>query len=138
MYEDGGEMTIRGKKYPLLFNTAALKKVIDKYGGIGELGDKLKEDYGTSIGAYTWIIALLIEQGIALQNFEHTANDKPLTQEQVELLIKPHEIFACQAMIIQTINNGMSGRVLNDGNEEVDEVLKEILTEKNVTGAENK
>ena len=26
MYENGGEITIRGKKYPMLFNVAALKK----------------------------------------------------------------------------------------------------------------
>lgn len=137
MYEKGGEITIRGHSYPLLFNVAALKEVGARYGGLTELGEKLKEDYGKAIGEYTWIIALLTGQGIALRNYEDGTEEKALTQEEIELLMKPAEIFSSQGMLMQAINDGIDGGSDDDEDPEgIDEVLEEVLASKNGEGAE--
>lgn len=136
MYENGGEIIIRGKTYPLLFNVAALKEVGARYGGLTELGEKLKGDYGRAIDEFIWIITLLIAQGIALKNFEDGTKEKAPTRDEVELLMLPAEIFASQDVIMQVINAGMdSGSAGEDEDEEVDEVLQEVLASKNGEGA---
>lgn len=138
MYEDGGEITIRGKVYPLLFNVTALKEVGAKYGDIEGLSEKLKADYTEALAVTSWVIALLIQQGIALRNFDTGANDKGLTQAEVELLMKPREIINQQDVVIRAINDGMN--ILNgegqSTDDEVDEVLEEVLAAKNGEGAE--
>lgn len=139
MYEDGGEITIRGKVYPLLFNVTALKEVGAKYGDIEGLSEKLKADYTEALAVTSWVIALLIQQGIELRNFDTGANDKGLTQAEVELLMKPREIINQQDVVIRAINDGMN--ILNgegqSSDDEVDEVLEEILAAKNGEGAED-
>jgi len=138
MYENGGEINIRGKSYPLLFNVAALKEVCARYGGLTELGSKLKEDFGRAIGEYTWVIALLAQQGIALRNYEDGTKENALTQDEIELLMMPAEIFASHNIIMQVINAGMDNGTTNtdEEGEEVDEVLEEVLASKNGEGAE--
>lgn len=138
------EIKIRGKAYPAVFNVAALKEVGNRYGGVEQLGDKLKQDYGKAVSEFSWIIALLIAQGTALKNFEDSTNDKAPNQEQVELLMSPGELFSQQAVIIDIINDGMNmGAGTGTGTqateeEEVDEVLEEVLKSKNGEGAEGK
>ncbi len=130
------EIKIRGRAYPAVFNVAALKEVGARYGGIAELGEKLKEDTGKALSEFSWIIELLINQGTTLKNFEEGTNDKPLTQEQIELAMSPGELFSQQGKIVEIINAGMgAGGQPTDEAEEVDEVLEEILKGKNVTGA---
>jgi hypothetical protein len=133
MYEDGGEITIRKKTYPLLFNTAAWEEVNERYGGLKELGETLQKDHGKAISEYAWILALLINQGIALQNFENSSNEKGITPGQIKLLMLPKDITRQQQTIIEVINN-----CTTDGaseSEEVDEVLEEVLASKNAEGA---
>jgi len=134
------EIKIRGKVYPAVFNVAALKEVGARYGGIKELGEKLREDYGKAIEGFSWIIALLIKHGIALKNFEEGTNDQALTQEQVELLMSPGEMFKQQGAIVEIINAGMNMGTGTESieDEEVDEVLEEVLKTKNGEGAEGK
>ncbi len=138
MYEKSTEITIRGKTYPMLFNVAALEEIGTRYGGIQELGEKLQEDYGKAINEYTWIIALLVQQGVALANFENNTKEKAITQDEVKLLMKPKEIFDAQEVIMKTINDGMGSNNEEAENQEVDEVLEEVLATKNGDGAEGK
>jgi hypothetical protein len=134
------EIKIRGKVYPAVFNVAALKEVGARYGGVEQLGDKLKQDYGKAIDEFTWIIALLLKQGVALKNFEDGTNDQPLTRDEVELLMSPSEIFQQQAAIVGIISAGMDmgTGTQADEKEEVDEVLEEVLKTKNGEGAGGK
>lgn len=136
MYEKDTEIMIRGKTYLMLFNVAALEEVGARYGGIDELGKKLKDDYGKAIDEYAWIISLLIRQGVALKNFENNTNDKAITHTEVKLLMKPKELFSMQDVIVKVINDGMEFEDLEDDNQEVDEVLEEVLKTKNGEGAE--
>lgn len=136
MFENRGEIKIRNKTYPLLFNVVTLLKVNEKYGGIKGLAEALEKSLGEATGDFIWIIALMAEQGIALKNFEEGTDEKALTPEQIKLLMKPKEIWGQRDTIIGAINDGMSNESSpGDEEEEVDEVLEEVLSQKNVTGA---
>jgi hypothetical protein len=135
MYEDGGEVTIRNKTYPLVFNTAAWEEVNNRYGGLEEMGKKLQEDHGKAINEYAWILALLINQGIALKNFENGTEEKGVTPEQIKLLMLPKDITGQQEIIIDVINKCTTDRIAESEETEVDEVLEEVLASKNAEGA---
>lgn len=135
MFEGDHEVKIRNKSYPLLFNTAALREVVSRYGGVSDLGKKLQDDYEKAISEYVWIISLLIRQGVALRNFENETDEKALTVEHIELLLTPKEIFGMQEKIIEVLNEGMDMGTAAEEAEEVDEVLEEILESKNAEGA---
>lgn len=132
MFENGREIKIGKKTYLALFNTVALKLLIGKYGGLEEMSKKLESDTVMAIGEYSWLLALLIGQGTALNNFENGLKDVPPTVEQIELSLKPRELIALQPIIFATIQDGMSsGEPAGEATEEVDEVLEEVLAEKN-------
>lgn len=134
MYEKGGEITIRGKTYPLIFNTAAWEEVNSRYGSLEEMGKTL-EDGRKALNEYIWILALLITQGVALKNFEEGTDEKGLTEDQVRLLMLPRDIISQQNPIIEVINAGM-GANSAEAEDVVDEVLQEIEAGKNPEGAE--
>lgn len=134
MYEKGGEITIRGKTYPLIFNTAAWEEVNNRYGSLEEMGKTL-EDGRKALNEYIWILVLLISQGVALKNFEEGTDEKGLTEDQVRLLMLPRDIISQQTPIIEVINAGM-GANSAEAEDVVDEVLQEIEAGKNPEGAE--
>lgn len=132
MYENGREIKIGKKTYPALFNTVALKLLIGRYGGLEEMSKKLESDMALAIDEYAWILALLIGQGTALNNFENDLKDVPPTIEQLELALLPRELIAMQPFIFGVIHDGMgSGEPAGEAAEEVDEVLEEVLAGKN-------
>lgn len=135
MFENGREIKIGQKTYRALFNVAALKAIVGRYGGVEEMGAKLESDYELAISEYAWIMAMLIGQGVALSNFENDTKDKAPTAEQLELIMKPRELISQREIIFSVIKDGMdSGEEGTAETEEVDEVLEEVLAGKNEMG----
>lgn len=137
MYERG-EIKIGKRIFSAVFNVVAMKKVVERYGGVEELGKELEKDYVKAIDEYAWILALLIEQGIALKNFEDGTDEKAPTDLQLQILMKPHEFIKHRESIYKIINEGMVSETESFEDEEVDEVLEEVLASKNGMGAEDK
>ncbi|HBV86882.1 MAG TPA: hypothetical protein DEF42_09595 [Desulfosporosinus sp.] len=136
MYESDKEIKIGKRTYPAMFNVVALKEITQRYGGIEKMGKELEKDHVKAIDEYSWIIALLIGQGIALKNFEEGTDEKAPTPDQIQLLMKPHEFTAHRKTIFSVISDGMnSGTNPDQTEEEVDEVLEEVLASKNKMGA---
>lgn len=135
MYENGSEIKIGKKTYPVVFNVVALKEIVKRYGGVEEMGEELEKDYAKAIDEYAWIIALLIGQGIALKNFENNTEDTAPTSEQLQLIMKPRELINQRSAIFSVIGDGMNSGESTEETEEVDEVLEEVLASKNEMGA---
>ncbi len=133
---EGSKITIGKKEYPAVFNVVALQEVINQYGSLEDLGTELDKDYSKAIDICLWLLELLIKQGIDLDNFENGTDAKAPTADQLKLVMKPHEISKNREVIFRIINDGISSG--EDKEEEVDEVLEEVLSSKNVTGAEDK
>lgn len=134
MFENGREIKIGKKTYRALFNVAAMEEMVEKYGGIEGFSEALEKDHAKALNEYSWMIALLVRQGIALKNFEDGTDDKALTVDQVKLLLRPGRFVKYKDEIMGAISDGMdSGEELGD-TEEVDEVLEEVLATKNEMG----
>ena len=134
MNEKGREVEINGKKYNLVYTSAAMLAILDKFGGVDRMADKCRESQEETARITPWLIALLANQGIMLETGNTNPNNPDLfTPELVALWTMPkewyHLINECMGAI--AIGNGTYHKAVDDG--PVDVVLEEI--EKNAAGA---
>lgn len=83
------------KEYELLLTTKATKEIAGRYGGLENLGDKLMkaENFEMALGEIIWLITLLANQPILIQNLKHKDDKQELlTEEEVELLTSPMDL----------------------------------------------
>lgn len=122
-----------GKEHDLLFNVIALDEVNARFGSVTGLNDKVR-DQTTEYESQDlpWLLALLINQNIALRNFEDNTNAAPINPEHIRLRLQPHMTFDLHQAIIKAINLGQQGPP-EEGERDI--VLEE-LESKNVIGAE--
>lgn len=134
MNEKGREVEINGKQYNLVYTSAAMLAIIERFGDVEGMAGKLQENQAEAARIVPWLIATLANQGIMLE----TGNTKPnnpdlLTPELVALWTMPNEwhylIGECMDAI--AIGNGTYHKAEENG--PVDVVLEEI--EKNAAGA---
>lgn len=136
MNEDMRYIKIRGKEYPLFFSLGAMKKLVNRYGSIEELGNTLENNYTKALEEMPWLISTLINHGLAVQDYEKGTTSTPVTPEHVDALMSLSELKTCQNDIIDAIVDGMKPDAETQQDNEVDIVLREIENEKNMTGAE--
>lgn len=135
MYEDVRTITIRQQEYPAVFNTAALEEVTRRYGGLTELGETMKEP-AKAIAEIAWLIAQLTIQGAALKRLQEGVETKTYSADEIKILMSPKELMDQSELVIEIINAGMGEDDAEpDEEKEVDEVLEEIESSKNVEGA---
>lgn len=134
MNEKGRKVEINGKQYNLVYTSAAMLAVIDKYGDVEGMADKLQSNPAEAARIVPWLIATLANQGVMLE----TGNTKPnnpdlVSPEWVALYTMPKDwrplMDECMAAI--AIGNGTYHEVVDSG--PVDVVLEEL--QKNAAGA---
>lgn len=125
MREKRAQIEFCGKTYDLLYNVVAMAEVNERYGGIYGL-KSLMTDESARFDAeeLPFMLALLINQSIALDNLENNTNQPSVDSEWIRLRMEPYMRADCLAAIIKAINLGNEGPP-EDG-EVVDEVLAEI------------
>ena len=87
--ERAASIAIGGKEYELVLTTRATKEIAKRYGGLANLGDKLMkaENFELALDELVWLIALLANQSILINNFQHPDKKRELlTEEAIELL----------------------------------------------------
>ena len=135
MYEDVRIITIRQQEYPAVFNTAALEEVTRRYGGLTELGETIKEP-AKAIAEIAWLIAQLTTQGAALKKLQEGVETKTYSADEIKILMSPKGLMDQADLVIEIINAGMGDEdEAAGGDTEIDEVLEEIESSKNVEGA---
>lgn len=107
-------ITIGNTKYNLLLTTRATKEIAARYGGLSNLGDKLmqNENFEAAIGEVVWLLALLANQDIQVQNLKHP--DKPtelLSEETIELLTTPADLADYRSAIMEAFQKGTKRNV---------------------------
>ena len=87
-------ITIGGKEYRLILTTKATKEIAKRYGGLENLGEKLMkaENFEMALEEIVWLIALLANQSILINNRLNGEKEELLTEDDVELLTSPHEL----------------------------------------------
>ena len=99
-------ITIGDEEYTLLLTTKATKEIAGRYGGLGNLGEKLmkSENFEMAIGEIVWLITLLANQSILIHNLKDKEHPKELlTEDVVELLTTPLDLAGYKTAITEAL-----------------------------------
>lgn len=102
-------ITIGGQTYNMVLTTLATKEISRRYGGLEQLGDKLlnTENFELALDEVVFLITLLCNQGIMIDNLMNPTAPQPLLTEQaVELLTTPTDLVLCKDAIIAAMLKG--------------------------------
>ena len=107
-------ITVNGVDYDLVLTTRATKEIAARYGGLENLGNKLmkSEKFEEAIGEIVWLIVLLANQGILINNLKNPKSKKELlTEEMLELLTTPSDLAEFKDAIMQAMTKGTKRNV---------------------------
>lgn len=106
------EIEIAGRKYPLNFSVKAAKEVSERYGDISNIGDAF-EGKSTSemMDEANWILALLIEQGVAYKKIVDGEEVKGLTQDDLEVVMGVVDFADLKNTLLGAMTAGMRREV---------------------------
>ena len=107
--ERSAKILIGDEEYTLTLTTKATKEIAGRYGGLENLGDQLMkaENFEMALSEIVWLITLLANQSILIQNLKHKDQPKELLSEElVELLTVPADLATYKAAITQAMYKG--------------------------------
>ncbi len=110
-------IVIGGREYELLLTTKATKEIGKKYGGLGNLGEKLSqaENFELALDELLWLIVLLANQSILVHNLQNPDDKQDLLeQETLELLTTPLDLDDFKAAIMSALLKGTKREVLSE------------------------
>ncbi len=122
MNERSALITLCGKEYEMILTTKAMKDINSRYGGLGKLGDRLSqsENFEKVIDELVWLLTLLINQGIAVENFKRrTRGEKfiPIFKpEEIEILTSPADFAGYKDAIFEALKKGTERHVKSEEN----------------------
>lgn len=101
-------ITIGGKEYSLILTTKATKEIAKRHGGLENLGEKLMkaENFEMALEEIVWLISLLANQSILINNRLNGEKEELLTEDDVELLTSPHELATYKDAIMEAMFKG--------------------------------
>ena len=123
MKERKQTIQIGKKEYKLFFSMQAFNEVTDRYGGFKEMTEKIGVESTTD---YAWLIALMINQNIEIENAENGTKEPYITEKMIMLHLTPAGFITAKNVMFEAINAGMSREIKSDTENEEDEVLGEI------------
>jgi len=112
--ERAAKITIGGVEYEMLLTTKATKEIAGRYGGLSNLGEKLmkSENFEMALDEIVWLITLLANQSVLVNNLNNPANKRELlTEEAVELLTSPFELADYKNAIMDAMYKGTKRNV---------------------------
>jgi len=110
-------ITIDGKAYDIVCSTAVAEVLLEKYGSIEELCNKVMsiKDLSENASELVWFIELFVNAGIRTHNIRHRDAPLPLmSKEEIELLTVPKEYPELWASIWDAISRGMMRNVQSE------------------------
>jgi len=108
---------IGGDEYEMILTTRATKEIGKRYGGLGNLGDKLmkSENFEMALDEIVWLITLLANQSILIHNLKNKDNPKGvLLEEEVELLTSPMELADYKNAIMEAMFRGTKREIFSE------------------------
>jgi hypothetical protein len=112
--ERSAAINIGGKEYELILTTRATKAIASRYGGLENLGEKLmkSENFEMALDEIIWLITLLANQSILIQNLSNkNSPEELLTEEEVEILTTPFDLAAYKSAITEAMFKGTKRNV---------------------------
>jgi hypothetical protein len=115
--ERSANINIGGTEYELILTTRATKEIARRYGGLENLGEKLlkTENFELALDEIIWLITLLANQAILINNLKDKDNPKELiTDEEVELLTSPLELADYKTAITEAMFKGTARDIVSE------------------------
>ena len=118
--ERGAMIELCGEQHELILTTRATKEINKRYGGFGNLGDRLSgaENFEEMIDEIVWLLTLLINQGIWANNIKNKyfpENKKPsFTEEEIEVLTSPADFADYKDAIYEALNKGTARHIKSE------------------------
>ncbi|ROR28099.1 hypothetical protein EDD66_10537 [Mobilisporobacter senegalensis] len=112
--ERSAVINIGGRDFELILTTRATKAIANRYGGLENLGEKLmkSENFEMALEEIIWLITLLANQSILIQNLRNKNSPEALlTEEEVELLTTPYDLAAYKNAITEAMFKGTKRNV---------------------------
>ena len=127
MNEKGCTVVINDRKFNLVYTSAAMLGIIEKFGDVEGMADKLQQNQAEAARIVPWLIALLANQGVMLE----TGNAKPSNPDLIDAgwvalytMPKDWEYLMGECMSAIAIGNGTYHEAPDEG--PVDVVLEEL------------
>ena len=108
---------IGGKEYPLCLTMRATKAVTEKFGGVAEVGEKMKNaSVAEALDLVLWLLALLLREGCALRSLLHPEEPSRSAPgaEELELLLTPGDLLGLKELLLRTMAVGMGREVASE------------------------
>lgn len=108
MEDRSAVITVGDKQYQLVLTTRATKEIAKRYGGLEDLGEKLmkSENFEMAIDEIVWLIVLLANQSVLIDNLQNQEKRELLTEEMVELLTSPLDLATYKNAIMEAMMKG--------------------------------
>lgn len=110
---------VGGEEYELILTTKATKEIAGRYGGLENLGEKLmkSENFEMAIDEIVWLITLMANQSILINNLRNPDNKKTLlTHEEVELLTSPYDLAKYKDALTKAMFKGTKRNIVSEEN----------------------
>jgi len=106
--ERSSVITVGSEEYRLILTTKATKEIAKRYGGLENLGEKLmqSENFEMALDEIVWLITLLANQSVLIDNRLKGEKRKLLTEDDVELLTSPLELATYKDAIMEAMFKG--------------------------------
>jgi hypothetical protein len=104
------------EKIPLLLTLKATREIATRYGGLEELGNKMLEsmDLTGMIDEIVWLIVVLANQCILIENLENKTNKPLLTANELELKMDPYDVTSYREAILAALQAGQKQHVQSE------------------------
>jgi hypothetical protein len=109
MDEDrSADIVLGEEKFKLVLTTKATKAIAKRYGGLQNLGEKLmkSENFEMALDEIIWLITLMANQSVLIDNRVNGEKRELLTEDDVELLTTPLELSDYKEAIMEAMFKG--------------------------------
>lgn len=110
-----GRIQIAGKSYPLNFSVRAAQQVSERYGGLEKIGEVLRGgDMEKVFAELMWLLALLINQGIARDNLLEGGDTQSVKEDDLWILVSLSDMTGLEGILMSAMTADMSREVETD------------------------
>lgn len=119
-------ISIGGEEYHLILTTKATKEIAKRYGGLEDLGEKLMkaENFEMALEEIVWLITLLANQSVLIDNRINKEKRKLLTEDDVEILTSPLELATYKDAIMEAMFKGTKRNIESEESESKNEQVE--------------
>lgn len=119
-------ITVGGEEYRLVLTTKATKEIAKRYGGLENLGEKLMqaENFEMALDEIVWLITLLANQSVLIDNRLKGEKKKLLTEEDMELLTSPFELATYKDAIMEAMFKGTKRNIESEEENSKNELVE--------------